>query len=72
MLKGEITKAKYISQNEEWKKEILKIDKHTYFKGNTQFLFEFIKEYKEDKLEMYKNYSQKIRTIFNEKANNSK
>lgn len=72
LLKGEITKAKYISQNEEWKKEILKIDKHTYFKGNTQFLFEFIKEYKEDKLEMYKNYSQKIRTIFNEKANNSK
>lgn len=68
LLKGEITKAKYISQNEEWKKEILKIDKHPYFKGNTQFLFEFINEYNDEKLAMYKNYSQKIRTIFNEKS----
>ena len=68
LLKGEITKAKYISQNEEWKKEILKIDKHPYFKGNTQFLFEFINEYNDERLAMYKNYSQKIRTIFNEKS----
>ena len=68
LLKGEITKAKYISQNEEWKKEILKIDKHPYFKGNTQFLFEFINEYNDKRLAMYKNYSQKIRTIFNEKS----
>ena len=68
LLKGEITKTKYISQNEEWKKEIFKIDKHPYFKGNTQFLFEFINEYNDEKLAMYKNYSQKIRTIFNEKS----
>lgn len=72
LLRGEITKAKHISQNEEWKREILKIDKNTYFKGNTQFLFEFIKECNDEKLEMYKNYSQKIRIIFSDKPNNSK
>lgn len=72
LLRGEITKAKHISQNEEWKREILKIDKNTYFKGNTQFLFEFIKEFNDEKLEMYKNYSQKIRIIFSDKPNNSK
>ena len=72
LLRGEITKAKHISQNEEWKREILKIDKNTYFKGSTQFLFEFIKEFNDEKLEMYKNYSQKIRIIFSDKPNNSK
>ena len=72
LLRGEITKAKHISQNDEWKREILKIDKNTYFKGNTQFLFEFIKECNDEKLEMYKNYSQKIRIIFSDKPNNSK
>lgn len=72
LLRGEITKAKHIGQNEEWKREILKIDKNTYFKGNTQFLFEFIKECNDEKLEMYKNYSQKIRIIFSDKPNNSK
>lgn len=72
LLRGEITKAKHIGQNEEWKGEILKIDKNTYFKGNTQFLFEFIKECNDEKLEMYKNYSQKIRIIFGDKPNNSK
>lgn len=72
LLRGEITKAKNIGQNEEWKREILKIDKNTYFKGNTQFLFEFIKEGNDEKLEMYKNYSQKIRIIFSDKPNNSK
>lgn len=72
LLRGEITKAKHIGQNEEWKREILKIDKNTYFKGNTQFLFEFIKEGNDEKLEMYKNYSQKIRIIFSDKPNNSK
>mgnify|MGYP004507558631 FL=1 len=72
LLRGEITKAKHIGQNEEWKREILKIDKNSYFKGNTQFLFEFIKECNDEKLEMYKNYSQKIRIIFSDKPNNSK
>ena len=63
LLEGESKKIRYILQNGDWKIEILKMDSNEYLKGNTQFLFEFI-ESSDNKLELYKNYSQKIRAIF--------
>lgn len=68
LLEQEYRKSKYLLKNDEWKKEILKIDALSYFSGNTGFLFDFIEE--NDNLENYRYYSRMIKAIFQNIENN--
>ncbi len=61
----EKTKAKLILQNDDWKKAIIEIENHGYFKGQIGFLLDWCKDengiYNIDK---FKEYAEKAKAVF--------
>lgn len=69
--KEERTKAKLILQDDNWKKEILEIENHGYFKGQIGFLLDWC----EDESGIYnidgfKKYTEKAKAVFSDNGLN--
>lgn len=60
----EIEKAKLILESEYWKKAIIEIENHKYFKGQIGFLLDWCNKDGIYNLELFNEYVIKIKTVF--------
>ena len=66
IIEEEKIKAELILQNDEWKKAIIEIENHGYFKGQIGFLLDWcIDENGEHNIDKFKQYAEKTKGIFN-------
>lgn len=64
-------KAWLILNDEKWEIEILNIENHNYFGGQIGFILDFSKKNEEYNIELFKNYSSKLKTLFGNKFKDS-
>jgi hypothetical protein len=67
-LEEEKLKAKLISNNNNWKQDILEAESHWYLKGQIGFLLEFSKDKDEPSLDKFQNYYKKFAKYFPENS----
>ncbi|MDY3363526.1 DUF262 domain-containing protein [Riemerella anatipestifer] len=66
IIEEEKTKARLISENNDWKNAIIDIENHSYFNGQIGFLLDWCKdENNQYSLENFTKYSEKAKAIFN-------
>nr|WP_225908280.1 DUF262 domain-containing protein [Riemerella anatipestifer] len=66
IIEEEKTKARLISENNDWKNAIINIENHSYFNGQIGFLLDWCKdENNQYSLENFTKYSEKAKAIFN-------
>lgn len=69
--KEERAKAKLILQDDNWKKEILEIENHGYFKGQIGFLLDWCKnENGTHSIDEFKKYTEKAKAVFSDNGLN--
>jgi len=68
-LKEEIIKIKYFGKGDNWKKQIVKTENHTYFYGQIGFMFKLLDD--ADDFGQFDYYSNKLSKIFNNIENDN-
>lgn len=69
-MKEEIRKAKLTCKNGAWEKVFLKYENHNYFRGQIDFLLTIADCEKNDDIELFESYAEKLSNIFSHKLEN--